>query len=195
MGASLTALRALLLAVLVFPIGLATHEFMHLVVWSALGYPAVLVVTRWRLGLAGADIFGLHAAPAVTTPPLEAQVLSNLLGPLLAAALLLGIWAQVPAAQLTAPLRAALAGNVLVLVFFALLEVAYPLLEEVGGISAGVLLWPELNYGGSLLILVLLAAWAALRAGRAHRRGTGGQPLEPSGEPAPGPPAGRQPAR
>ena len=61
----MSSLRALALALLVFPMSLATHEVMHLAVYSALGYSSALVVTQWSVGVGGAHIFGLHAAPAV----------------------------------------------------------------------------------------------------------------------------------
>jgi len=156
--------RAFGLALLLFPVGLATHEVMHLVVYSAVGVRAALLVTSWRLGSLGVPIFGLHSAPlspdAVSLPVL---VLNNGVGPLLAAALLLALLASIERRSRAA--RAALLANVLALVFFACIEMAYPLLEEVGHVNADVLLLPELNYGAVLLIMLVTTFLATWRRG------------------------------
>jgi len=154
MAALLRFARALGLAVLLFPVGLATHEVMHLAVYSAFGVRAALLVTSWRLGSLGVPIFGLHAAPVapdVVPPPV--LVANNGLGPVLAALLLMVLLASIDRRSRVA--RAALLANVLALVFFSCIEMAYPLLEEVGHVNADVLLLPELNYGAVLLILVV----------------------------------------
>ena len=50
--------------------------------------------------------------------------------------------------------------NVCVVIFFASIEGAYPLLEDVGYIAMAVLLMPELSYAGLLLVVALvLLAW------------------------------------
>jgi hypothetical protein len=145
--------RAFGLSVLLFPIGLATHEVMHLVVYSAFGVHAALLVTSWRLGSLGVPIFGLHAAPLDPGGvPLGVLIVNNGLGPLLAALLLLALVLAIERRSRVA--RAALLANVLVLVFFSCIELAYPLLEDVGHVNADVLLLPELNYGAVLLILL-----------------------------------------
>jgi hypothetical protein len=155
--------RALGLSVLLFPVGLATHEVMHLVVYSAFGVRAALLVTSWRLGSLGVPIFGLHAAPAdAGAVPLHVLVVNNGLGPLIAALLLLALLLSVSPRSRAA--RAALLANVLVLVFFSAIETVYPLLEDVWHVSADVLLLPELNYGTVLVILVvtsLAATWGS----------------------------------
>lgn len=159
--------RAFLLAAVLFPVGLATHEMMHLAVFSALGIPASLLVTSWKLGLLGTPIFGLHAAPAPgAVVPLWALVLNNGLGPALAALLLLALLLSIDRRSRTA--RTALLANVLALAFFSAIEVAYPLLEDVAHVDADVLLLPELNYGTVLLILLATAA-AATRPGGGGR--------------------------
>jgi hypothetical protein len=170
-------LRAFGLSVLLFPVGLATHEVMHLAVYSALGVRVALVVTSWRLGSLGAPIFGLHAAPAGPVP-LWVLVVNNGVGPALAALLLLALLLAVDRRSRAA--RAALLANVLVLVFFAGIEVAYPLLEEVAHVDADVLLLPELNYGVVLLILVttVLAATRRRAGGRRWGIAPGGRPPE-----------------
>ncbi|HEY4028427.1 MAG TPA: hypothetical protein VGO86_18515 [Candidatus Dormibacteraeota bacterium] len=196
MAAFLSFLRAFLLAVVLFPVGLAMHEVMHLAVYSAFGVRAVLLVTSWKLGLVGTPIFGLHAAPAVGDPPLRVLVVNNGLGPALAAVPLLVLWASVGRRARVA--RAALLANVLVLIFFSCIELAYPLLEEVAHVDADVLLLPELNYGGVLLIMLATTS-AAIWRGRPGRRlrlmsGSPG-PGRPFQPPAGGSPPGRLPAR
>jgi len=149
--------RAFGLSVLLFPVGLATHEVMHLAVYSALGVRAALLVTSWRLGSLGVPIFGLHAAPLdPAAPPLRVLLVNNGLGPALAALLLLGLLLSIDRRSRVA--RAALLANVLALVFFSCIELAYPLLEEVGHVDADVLLLPELDYGSVLLILLATTA-------------------------------------
>jgi hypothetical protein len=161
MAAVMRFARAFGLAVLLFPVGLATHEVMHLVVYAALGVRAALLVTSWRLESLGVPIFGLHSAPiGPDAVPLPVLVLNNGLGPLLAAALLAVLLASIERRSRAA--RAALLANVLALVFFSCIEMAYPLLEEVGHVNADVLLLPELNYGAVLVIMlvtIFLATW------------------------------------
>ncbi len=154
--------RAFGLSVLLFPVGLATHEVMHLAVYSAFGVRAALLVTTWRLGSLGTPIFGLHAAPAGSVP-LRVLVMNNGLGPALAALLFVALLVSLDRRS-RAP-RAALLANVLVLVFFSCIELAYPLLEDVGHVNADVLLLPELNYGGVLLILLGATAASTRRGG------------------------------
>ena len=153
------------MGLVLFPVGLATHEVMHLAVYSAMGYRAALLVTQWRLGTTDVQIFGLHAAPLdPPTVPVGLLVTNNLLGPLLAAMLLLIIRVAAGSGASRA-LRAALLGNVLALLFFAGIEAAYPLLESLEHIRADVLLLPELNYGGVLLLLAAAAALPSRAAG------------------------------
>jgi hypothetical protein len=165
-------LRALPLAILLFPVGLATHELMHLAVYSALGIPVSLVVTSWKLGLLGTPIFGLHAAPARPVA-LDVLVLNNALGPLLAAIPLLVLWASMDRRSRVA--RTAVLANVLALLFFSGIETAYPLIEDVGHVDADVLLLPELNYGAVLVILLatVTAAGASVARGGPGRRQKG----------------------
>lgn len=160
----MTFARAFLLAVALFPVALATHEVMHLAVYSALGVPAVLVVTSWKPGVLALPIWGLHAAPAGTGVgvPLRTLLVNNGLGPMLAALPLLVLWASIDRRSRAA--RAALLANALALLFFAAIELAYPLLEEVAHVNADVLLLPELNYGAVLVILLATAALSSARA-------------------------------
>lgn len=157
-------LRAFLLAALLFPVATATHEVLHIVIWSMLGVRAALEVTHWTLQFVPVTILGLHAAPigpgglgapdAVT--PLADQVANNLLGPLAAAVIFMVLWASVGRRSQVA--RAALLANVAVLLFFALLELAFPLLYQRSYVAADILLIPELNYGGALLLMLVVIA-------------------------------------
>jgi len=166
MDAFLNFLRAILLSLALFPVGLATHEVMHLAVYSALGVSAVLQVTHWHFGLPAVSsltIFGLHAAPTSTTPvPFRTLLVNNGLVPLLAAVPLSLVWLTVD--RRSWAVRAALVANVLVLLFFCAIELAYPLTEQVGRIDADVLLLPEVNYGAALLIIALVSGVAAWRS-------------------------------
>jgi len=166
MDAFLSFLRAFAVAALLFPVGLATHEVMHLAVYSALGVPAVLQVTHWHLGLpalSGLTIFGLHAAPTGGVQvPFRILVANNGLGPLLAMVPLFVLWLAVDGRS--RDVRAALLANVIVLLFFSAIELAYPLIEQVAGIDADALLLPELNYGGVLVIVVVVTSVAAWRS-------------------------------
>jgi len=166
MDAFLNFLRAFGLSLVLFPVGLATHEVMHLAVYSALGVSAVLQVTHWHFGVPPVSrltIFGLHAAPIGTTPVrFQILLVDNGLGPLLAAVPLLLVLPTVD--RRSWAVRAALLANVLVLLFFCAIELAYPLTEQVGRIDADVLLLPEVNYGAALLIVAVVSGVAAWRS-------------------------------
>jgi hypothetical protein len=161
--------RALGLALLLVPVGFATHEAMHLLVYTVAGVRAALVVTHWPTGLGSWAIAGLHAAPlgpaGVGGPdapvPLPLLVANNALGPLLAAAPLLALRQALDRRSRAA--RAALLANVAVLVFFSAIETAYPLLEHGLGVDADVLLLPGVNYGGALLVLLWALAASSWR--------------------------------
>ncbi len=169
MGAAVDALlsflRAFGLAVVLFPVGLATHEVMHLAVYSALGVPAVLQVTHWHFGvpaLSTLTIFGLHAAPTGSAQvPFRILLANNGLGPMLGALPLLVVWLTVD--RRSRAVRSALLANVAVLLFFCAIELAYPLLEQ-GGIDGDVLLLPELNYGAALVVLGVVTGVGAWRS-------------------------------
>ena len=164
------------LAALLFPVGLATHEVMHLAVYSAMGVPAVVQATHWHFGLpfvSQLTIFGLHTAPSGSSGvPLNVLVANNGLGPLLAAVPLFVLW--LAADRRSRLVRAALMANVLVLLFFSAIEVAYPLLEQVGGLDGDVLLLPAVNFGAVLLIIVLGPAIPAWRSSHPRLRVVGG---------------------
>lgn len=189
MAALLSYLRALLLAIVVFPLGFATHEVAHLAIYTAFGVRAVLVVTLWHLGLVDGTIPGVHAAPADATivVPFRELLVNNFLGPEIAAVLLAILWASVRGRSAA---RAALLANILVLLFFATIEVAYPLIDRyVSHGGADVLLLPELNYGVALAILMLVAATGI----RGRSRGSEATTPTSRASGRPHPPRGRLP--
>jgi hypothetical protein len=81
--------------------------------------------------------------------------------------------------------RAALLANVLVLLFFCAIELAYPLTEQVARIDGDVLLLPEVNYGAALLIIALVSGVAAWRSATPRLRLMRGSWLPASRLPAP----------
>jgi len=164
-------LKAFLLAALLLPVAMAAHEVMHAVIWWMLGVRSVVVVRPWTLQFPPVTLPSLHAArpgpgglggPDVAVPLAE-SVANNVLGPLVVAVVLTVLWLSVGRSSRVA--RAALLANVAALLFFALIEGAYPLLDVWNDDVADVLLVPDLNYGGALLVM-LAAIAASLRGGR-----------------------------
>ena len=160
MAALVRYATALLLALLLVPAAFATHEAMHLLIYTIAGVPAALVVTHWPVGVGSLAIAGLHAAPLGPAGslgpdaqvPLRLLLVNNGLAPLLATVPLLALRLGVD--RRSAVVRTALLANVAVLVFFSAIEVTYPVLEHVARVNADVLLLPEVNYGGALLVLL-----------------------------------------
>lgn len=145
-------IRALVLALLLFPVGMATHEVMHLSIYYAAGYDAVLRLRPWDMGLGSLRPPGIHVAPAGGAP-FALRAVDDFLGPALAA-----IPFAVLLTQVAAPAaRAALLANALTQAFFALIEPGYLLAENVAHVEADILLSPWLNYGPVLVIMVLAA--------------------------------------
>lgn len=169
-------LGALLLAIVLFPVAMATHEVTHVAIYSIMGVRAALVVTHWQLGTLPVKIFGLHAAPLGpggpgapdAAIPLWQTVANNGLGPAVAALLLMVLWLSVDRRSRAA--RAALLANAGVLLFFSLIEMAYPLIEGLGHTEADYLLVPEFNYGGALLVMLLILAASGRRRPASRRR-------------------------
>jgi hypothetical protein len=153
----MNAFRTLLLSLLLFVVGLATHEVMHLLVLYAVGGTGSLIVRPWHLGLFDATTYALHVQPDQPIG-LVRQLLVNFLGPTLAA---------VPLAVLLLyvrerPVRIALVANVAILVFYALIEAGDLWLESAFGVDAPILTAPEFNYGVPALI-ILLGVLVAMR--------------------------------
>lgn len=140
--------------------GLAIHEVGHLVVLFALGKSGTLLIVPWRLSVTDYYIHGLHVEPS---PPLAVadQTLLNFLGPVLAivpfAFLFYFVKEKIP--------RVAILVNILVLIFFAVLESSYELLEFALKGEIGILGSPEFNIGVPIIIIltvVYLKVWRAL---------------------------------
>lgn len=165
--AAAAAWQTLLLSLLLFVVAFATHEVMHLLVLYAVGGTGALIVRPWHLGLFDATTYALHVQPDQPIG-LARQLLVNFLGPALAA---------VPLAVLLLyvrdrAVRIALAANVAILVFYALIEAGDLWLESAFGIDAPILTAPEFNYGVPALIIllaVLVAGLPATRGGPAKR--------------------------
>src|SRR5260370_11497590 len=150
------AWRTLLLSILLFIAAFGTHEVMHLLVLYAVGGTGSMIVRPWRLGLVDATIYSLHVQPDHPIGVLR-QLLVNFLGPALAAVPLAVLLSQVrePVA------RIALAANVAILAFYAVIEVGYLLLESAGRFDLPILSTPEFNYGVPALP-VLIATYICI---------------------------------
>jgi hypothetical protein len=164
MAAIVSFLRAFLLSVVVFPVAEATHEVGHLAAYSFFGYPASLQVTPWQSVLFGFRVFGVHAAPAVP-PTVPVHVAVDFLGPAVAAVLLGVVWLAVPRGAV----RTALLANVLVLVYFAIVETVFAVGENVAHLEMDALTVPELNYGVCLVIVIATVVAGTRRPARRPR--------------------------
>jgi hypothetical protein len=165
--------RRFLLAAVIFPIAEATHEVGHLAAYSFFGYPASLLVTPWKSVLFGFRVFGVHAAPAVP-PTVPVHIAVDFGGPAAAAFLFSVLWLAVPKGAV----RTALLANVLVLVYFAIVETVFAVGENVAHVDMDVLTVPELNYGVCLAIVVA-TVFAGTRP-PSRRRSVGARRASPS---------------
>jgi hypothetical protein len=141
--------ESLALSLLLFGAGLAVHEAAHLAVIRALGHDGVLLVRPWQIGLGGWSIYGVHAQPASPLGPAE-QLVVNFAGPFLAAVPMALLLTRVEGRAL----RAALVLNVAVLLFYALIESLYVVLESGLGVEGDWLTSVWLNYGLPLVAAV-----------------------------------------
>jgi hypothetical protein len=162
--------RTLVLSLLLFVVGFATHEVMHLLVLYAVGGTGALVVRPWHLGLFDATTYALHVQPDQPIG-LVRQLLVNFLGPTLAAVPLAVLLLYVRGVRERA-VRIALAANLAILVFYALIEAGDLWLESAVGIDAPILTAPEFNYGVPALIIVV-GTLIALRQTTEVHVGTG----------------------
>jgi hypothetical protein len=151
------AVRVLILSVLIFAGAFGAHEVMHLLVIYTVGGQGSIIARPWRLGLVDFTIWSLHAQPS---QPLDVtrQVIVNFFGPFLAA---------VPLAALLVYVRepiavAALIANVVILLFYAIIEAGDLLLEAVYNTDWSFLTWPEFNYGVPVLVIALTAVTVRL---------------------------------
>src|SRR5579859_1633070 len=157
--------QTLVLSLVVFALAFGAHEVMHLLVLYAVGGHGSIIVRPWRMGMIDASIGSLHVLPDQPIG-LVRQLLVNFLGPVLAAvplAILL-VYVRNPVA------RAALGANVAILGFYAVIEAADLLIEQVGDFDLGVLTTPEFNYGVPLLIMLVAAFSAITSPDRGARR-------------------------
>jgi hypothetical protein len=146
-------------------LGFGAHEVMHLLLIYAVGVDGSIIVRPWRLGYLNFTIYALHAQPAHELDVVR-QAVVNFFGPFLAAiplaALLLYVREPIP--------FAALAANVVILIFFAIIELADLLLEAVSHVDVPLLTTPEFNYGIPALIIVLTTVTAAILSAVGGRR-------------------------
>ena len=143
-------LRVLILSVLVFVAAFGAHEVMHLLLIYAVGSQGSIVVRPWPMGYVNLTIYALHAQPAQELDVVR-QSIVNFFGPFLAA---------VPLAALLWYVRepvpfAALAANVVILVFYAVVELGDLLLEKVCNTDVSLLTTPEFNYGVPLAVIAI----------------------------------------
>ena len=143
-------LRVLILSVLVFVAAFGAHEVMHLLLIYAVGGQGSIVVRPWPMGYVNLTIYALHAQPAQELDVVR-QSIVNFFGPFLAA---------VPLAALLWYVRepvpfAALAANVVILVFYAVVELGDLLLEKVWNTDVSLLTTPEFNYGVPLAVIAI----------------------------------------
>ena len=150
-------LRVLILSLLLFVAAFATHEVLHLLVIFAVGSQGSIIARPWQMGYLPLTIYGLHAQPAQQLDIVR-QSIVNFFGPALAAvpfaALLFYVREPIPVAALIA--------NVLILVFYAAIELADVLLEQVWNTDVPLLTTPEFNYGVPLLIIALTVLTASV---------------------------------
>ena len=143
------SIRVLVVSLLIFAGAFGAHEVMHLLVIYAVGGQGSIIVRPWRLGLVDWSIYSLHAQ---TAQPLDVtrQTIVNFFGPFLAAvplaALLVYVREPVPVAALIA--------NIVILVFYAIIEAGDVLLDSVQHVDVSWLTWPEFNYGVPALIIL-----------------------------------------
>jgi len=142
--------RVLVVSVLLFIAGFGAHEVMHLLVIYAVGSQGEIIARPWHLYSLDFSIWSVHAQP---TEQLDVarQSIVNFLGPFLAA---------IPFAALLFYVReavamAALIANVVILVFYAVIELLYVLGEAVWHTDMPLLVTPEFNYGVPLAIILL----------------------------------------
>lgn len=142
--------RVLVLSVLLFVAGFGAHEVLHLLLIYAVGGSGAIVVRPWRMGYVDFTIYALHAQPSAELDVVR-QSIVNFFGPFLAA---------VPFAVLVWYVREpipllSLIVNVVILVFYAAIELGDLLLEKVWNTDVALLTMPEFNYGVPLLFLVV----------------------------------------
>ena len=153
------------IAVLLFFVGLAVHESLHLAVLNLIGGHGSLIVRPWKFALVDLSLPSVHVQP-VPALDLGHQLAVNFFGPAVAAALF-----AIPLAYVrNRPLRLALGASVAVLIFYAAIESAYLLDDAYLNVDLGVLVTPEFNYGVPLAFCVAAGLLAAFSPPRVRSR-------------------------
>ncbi len=147
----------LILSILLFIVGFGAHEVLHLLVIYAVGSDGSIIVRPWRMGYLPVTIYALHAQPAQQLDVVR-QSIVNFFGPAIAAvpfmALLLYVREPIPVAALIA--------NVVILLFYAVIELGDLLLEKVWDADVSLLTTPEFNYGVPLLVIAMTVVGVSL---------------------------------
>ena len=155
-------LRILIVSLLVFVAAFGAHELMHLLMIYAVGSSGAIVSRPWHFGYVDLTIGSLHAQPSEQLDVVR-QSLVNFFGPFLAAIPFAAVlwYVRQPIAA------AALAVNVVILVFYAVIELLDLLLEQVWDTEVPLLTTPEFNYGVplALILLTALGVWLYSRFG------------------------------
>ncbi len=151
------ALRVLILTLLIFIAAFGAHEAMHLLAIYAVGSSGSIIVRPWHMGYLPFTIYALHAQPNDQLDVVR-QSIVNFFGPFLAAVPLAALMWYV---REPVPL-AALIANVIILVFYAVIELGDVLLEKVWNTDISLLTTPEFNYGVPLLVVALTVATVAV---------------------------------
>jgi hypothetical protein len=157
--------RVLIVSLLLFAAGFGAHEVMHLLLIYAVGSQGEIIARPWHLYFLDVSIWSVHAQP-VQQLDVVRQSIVNFFGPFLAAvpfAVLL-IYVREPIAL------AALVANVVILVFYAVIELLYVLMGAVWQADAPLLVTPEFNYGVPLAVIGLTASTAGLISAFGGRR-------------------------
>jgi hypothetical protein len=144
------------IAIALFFPGLALHESLHLIVLRLVGGDGLLIVRPWAFALFDLTLPSVHVQPV---PALDVgrQLVVNFFGPALAAAVFAIPLFYVRDHQL----RLAFGASVGVLIFYAVIEAGYVLLDAYLHVEAEVLVTPEFNYGVPLAICLAAGLAAA----------------------------------
>jgi hypothetical protein len=158
-------LRVLILSLLLFVVAFGAHEVMHLLLIYAVGSQGAIIARPWHLGYLDVSIWSLHAQPYQQLDVVR-QSIVNFFGPFLAAvplaALLIYVREPIPVAALLA--------NVVILVFYAIIELGDLLLEEVWHTDLSLLTTPEFNYGVPLAVIAVTVLAVSLMSAIQGRR-------------------------
>ena len=138
------------MSVLLFVVGFGAHEVLHLLLIYAVGNSGSIIARPWHMGYLPFSIWSLHAQPSEQLDVVR-QSIVNFFGPFLAAVpFAILVW------YVREPIpRTALIVNVVILVFYAGIELGDLLLEKVWNSDVSLLTTPELNYGVPLLIVIV----------------------------------------